>query len=328
MTIRKDETALFNSVLTDVEQTNTRIITAYNNSQDRILEKIAKYRQDVAAGIIRGDAVEARLIELYKQIDAEVARLITSTGGQIRMGYADVYGSTYYNEAYIIEKSVNFDIPGLTAGLELNYPVLDTNAVAASFDTRVAGNTFVDRMADMRQDLRFGVRQAVAENIAEGLTVNDLRKRIQLIDDVYAKSKARALTVARTELLTAYSIGQETATGEAVAAGVEFEYVWSSTLDGKVRPTHAKADHQKAIIKSGLPSFSVGGVLFSSPRVLHPDNTSAKTAGEVINCRCRRLNIPFGITPTSRVGKLPSGEWKDLPYTTTSDDWYNHHYAE
>jgi len=326
MTIRKDETELFNSTLGMVEKRNKAIVDAYGASQERILEKIAKYKLDIEAGIIRGDFVEARLVELYKQIDDEVARLITSVSGQIRNGYSDVYVNTYYTEAYNFEKAVN-NLPGLTAGYELNYPLLPTEAVTAAFDERIAGNMFVDRMTDMRQDLRFKVRQAVAENIAEGLPVTELRKRIALIDDVYASSRARAMSAARTELLSAYSIGQESATAEAITAGVEFDYIWSSTLDGKVRPDHAKADHQKAIIKSGLPSFTVGGVLFSSPRVLHPDNTSAKTAGQIINCRCRRLNIPYGITPTNRVGLLPSGEWQDLPWTQTADDWFQHHYA-
>ena len=328
MTIRTDETAVFNNALSGLEQRNKNILRAYADSRERVLEKLAKYRQDIAAGIIRGDNVEARLADLYRQLDTEIARLQARVGTQIRNGYFELYGETYYTEAYNFEKSVNLDIPRLPYSYEFNYPVLNTNAVVAAFDERIAGNTFIDRMTAQRQRMRFAIRQAVAENIAEGLTVVDLRKRIELIDDVYAASSARAMTTARTELLSAYSLGQEEATREAEAAGCEFKFVWSSTLDGKVRPTHAKADHQKAIIKDKIPSFNVGGVLFSSPRVIHPANTSLKTAGEVINCRCRRLNIPYGIEPTQRVALTPAGDWDTVPYNTTAEAWYKQHYGK
>ena len=326
MSFVADERGVFNSALQAIAQRKRNLVKVYAESRERILLKIAKYRMDAEAGLKTPEFEEARLASLLQQIDAEVAQTQDVIGTIIKDGFSEISQKTYYAEAYSVEKAINVDIP-TGANYSLNFPVLDTGAVDAAFSERIAGHTFLDRMAHDKVVMQYRLRQAVAENIIEGLPVQELKKRLMLIDDVYAQNEAKALMTARTELLRAYSYGQERMAFEAEESGVEFIYYWSSALDGKTRPTHREADRQKAKIINGTPAFSVGGVLFSSPRIVHPSNTSLKTAKEVVNCRCRRINAPDGITPTRRVAVMPDGAWKKVDWNVSAKDWYEHNYG-
>lgn len=317
--------ALYERVLRYIDNVEERIIELYQESHERILEKLAKYRQDAQAGMVPPAFEQARLNELLMQIESETNALQTRLYGEVRTSYAQIYGGTYYESAYNYERAVNQ--LGMNESYTLNFPALDTQAVSASFDARVGGLTFLDRIERDGVVMRFRLQEAVSRTIIEGQTVESLKKRLQLLDDVYAMEEAKATMTARTELLRAYSLGHEHSSSEASEAGVEFEYIWDAALDGRTRPEHRAADGKRAEIKEGLPAFSVGGCLFSSPRVLHPANQGLKTAAQIVNCRCRRVDAPFGITPTERVARTPGGSWKRVPYNTSSQEWYEAHYG-
>ena len=175
--------------------------------------------------------------------------------------------------------------------------------------------------------LQFRVRQAVSQNIIEGQTVKQLAKNLGLIDEVFEQGAAKAMTTARTELLTAYSFGQEESVRNAIQAGVEFDYTWSASLTANTRETHARADGQKAIIVNNEPIFTVGGVRFNSPRIVAASNTNPETAKEVINCRCRRNNNPYGIKPTKRAAQRADGTWTDVNGDITAVEWARREYG-
>jgi SPP1 gp7 family putative phage head morphogenesis protein len=316
---------LYEKVLRYIDNIEERIVELYRESHERILEKLAKFRQDAEAGMIPPAFERARLNEMLMQIEAEANALQTRLYSEVQTSFADIYGGTYYESAYNYERAVNQ--LGMNESYTLNYPALNTQAVKASFDERVAGMTFLDRIERDAVVMRFRLQEAVSRTIIEGQTVEALKKRLALLDDVYAMNEAKATMTARTELLRAYSLGHEQASQAATEAGVEFEYIWDAALDGRTRPEHRAADGKRATIIDGLPAFSVGGCLFSSPRVLHPNNQGLKTAAQIVNCRCRRVDAPFGITPTERTAKTPGGAWKRVPYNTSAQEWYDAHYG-
>jgi hypothetical protein len=321
-----NDNSLFTSALDQIEERNRVLLTLYQESERRILDKLMIIAAEREAGLTPSAFQEARLREMLMQMEVEIERLMAQVSREIQDTFTRIYEDTYYGEAYLFERSVNTQL-ALPYDYQLNYPVLNTNAINEAFSERVGGFTFSERIGQDQIVMQYRLRGAIAQTIMEGQTVKDLQKHIQLLDDIYAQNIARAQATARTELLRAFSLGAEHAADEAVQSGVEFEYIWSATLAGNTRPEHRAADGQKAKMISGVPAFRVGGVLLSSPRVTHPKNTSPNVAGMVINCRCRRLNAPYGITPTERVAQLPSGQWERQPFNRSAESWYEEHYG-
>ncbi|UCF13243.1 MAG: hypothetical protein JSW06_03020 [Thermoplasmatales archaeon] len=326
MGIATDERNIFNSALTQVETTNKRLLKIYEESQARVEQQLLKMRAQVLKSGVVQPFKEARLVNLLKAINEEIASLRTQSQNVIASGYIANYQNTYYLELYAYEKSINTEL-SLGADYLLNAPALNRQAVIASLNERIGGNAFKDRMLRHQREMQFLLRDAVSQNIIEGQTVKELAKNIDLIGEVYGRAINQSTRIARTELLTAYSIGQEQATLEAEESGVEFTYKWSATLDSRVRKDHARADGQKALIVDGGPVFTVGGVRFSSPRVPLVNDGSKRNAKQVINCRCRRLNIPFGIEPTKRVAKRKDDTWTELNGDLTAVEWIRREYG-
>lgn len=98
-------------------------------------------------------------------------------------------------------------------------------------------------------------------------------------------SAARALMIARTEVMTSSSFAGNL-TGEQIEkAGIKLKKQWLPTALGKYRPTHLAMAAKKPVLFTDL--FQVGNQLMK-----HPHDPSAP-ASEVINCRCSIRYIPI-----------------------------------
>ena len=127
---------------------------------------------------------------------------------------------------------------------------------------------------------RSRLRRALATGVEAGDTIPALATRIT---DLFSfMSKERATVIARTETLTAYSMG---AHGAAVESGVRMDKVWRANRDGRVRPAHKRADGQRR----GLDApYDVDG-----ERLMFPSDTSLGASAEnTIQCRCVSLYVP------------------------------------
>jgi len=337
MSYKSDETRAFNLSLKRVEETNKKILRAYQDSLQSIKAQIYTYRaeREAAFGLKNAKSIQAanelRLNILYQQVDKEITKLSNQTASIIQSGYMKSYETEYYYHSYNVEKEANralvagkITAPSLQGvqGISLNFPLLNTDAVKASFNEDVAGMTFRNRIVSDRKDLQARVRRMVAKTVIEGQTVKELQNSIQALHSTLIGNSGNAQSTARTELLKAFSLAQEESTNESINAGVRMEYKWSSTLDGNTRPAHGRADGKMAKMLDGIPVFNVGGVLLSSPRVVHPAN-SVNSAGQVINCRCRRLDIPFGIHPTRRIDNTQkiNKKWEEIPANVDYTTW-------
>ena len=123
------------------------------------------------------------------------------------------------------------------------------------------------------------------------------------IDSAITRMQQRALkyrgdVIARTESINALRAGQYESIAQAVEKGkVELSDVvkrWDSTMDGRTRTTHAKAEID---YKEGIPltqAFEVSRINGGTDLMMYPGDP-AGSADNVIQCRCRLVaEIDFG----------------------------------
>jgi hypothetical protein len=128
------------------------------------------------------------------------------------------------------------------------------------------------------ENIMFEVERGIKEN----LSVNDVSKNI--VQYMKNNLKWRADTIARTETLSAISVGQQSVLKQAKASGIKkMKKVWVTAADERVRSGHADAMGQT--VSSDMP-FTVSGEKIMYPRA------AGGSAGNVINCRCDMLMIP------------------------------------
>jgi HK97 family phage portal protein len=126
---------------------------------------------------------------------------------------------------------------------------------------------------------------------------DDLDTISQAVADVFeAASGARATTIARTEVISAFNGSASLAAAqlpEDVVGGQE----WIATRDGRTRDTHAMADGQVVGIGE---AFNVGGAELAYPGDPNGD------AGETVNCRCTQAFL----TPDEMAERAKLIEWR------------------
>ena len=98
-------------------------------------------------------------------------------------------------------------------------------------------------------------------------------------------SSARALMIARTEIMTASSYANKLTGLEIERFGIKLKKKWLPTPTGKFRPTHLAMGSKPPILLTDL--FLVGSTLMDRP---HDPNAPAS---EVVNCRCSMRFIPI-----------------------------------
>lgn len=132
------------------------------------------------------------------------------------------------------------------------------------------------------------VAATVASGAAAGQSVDDIARGVE---DVLTATRSehwrgRAVTVARTETLSALNAGRTDSFEEIQATlGEDMERMWLTTLDGRARGTHVAADLQR--VPLGTP-FTVGGASLQYP------GDPAGPAKEIVNCRCSTLLLKPG----------------------------------
>jgi HK97 family phage portal protein len=126
--------------------------------------------------------------------------------------------------------------------------------------------------------------RSIANGMAEGQTVPEIIRGITEKAPQILFNRAR--TIARTETLTAVSIGQGAALKNATSVIPDLKKVWITAKDNRVRGNpdglypDSKADHFE------LHGDVVGANEKFSNGLNYPRDTKAGSAAEVVNCRC------------------------------------------
>ncbi len=132
-----------------------------------------------------------------------------------------------------------------------------------------------DRIGELIQvndTTRTRIQHSLIKGVAENDTIRELQARI---DQAFAGSPARSLTIARTE---AGSLNSHTRFSSMEEQGIT-THEWVSAGDDLVRDRHVEVDGQ---VRPMGERFSNG--------LLHPLEVGAP-AGEVINCRCDAVAV-------------------------------------
>lgn len=327
MAYRQTEKRIFNQALKTVEKTNLRLLNSFKDAKENVEAMLLKLNASIIKDGVIKPFKQERLKKLLREINANIDELSRQTGKIIFENYERVYSGTYYNNAFAFERAVNLEIKTANDYL-LNVPPLDIRLIKQSFNEQIGEYVYRDRSIQIKSRMKYLIQEAVAKTIIEGESVQALSKTLKGVGEAFSSGLGNTTRIARTELLKAYSLGQEEIQKEVQNSGVQLEYFWDAALDSHTRPTHARADGQRAIIVNGQPVFNVGGIQFSSPRVPINPTGSKQEAGEVINCRCRRINVPYGIRPTERAARLPNGEWSRVNANITAGEWIKENYGK
>lgn len=150
------------------------------------------------------------------------------------------------------------------------------------------------------------IRDMTMKATSEGWSIQDLASEVEEIlgDSGIASWRNRALTVARTEAISAYNAGTHAGyLSVAGQLGGIWEKMWLATLDERTRRTHAHAtgaDLQRVPLSE---PFKVGRAA-----LMYPGDPSGPPE-EVINCRCSTILLREGekFDAGNRWSKLPGG---------------------
>lgn len=119
-------------------------------------------------------------------------------------------------------------------------------------------------------------------------TVDQISKRIA---DTFAdpsEMASKAETIARTETLTAVSVGQGAALRDAAQVIPGLKKAWLNADDARVRDAHLDTS------EGGVSGEVVDANDTFSNGLKWPRDTSASDPGQVINCRCTLIMLPPG----------------------------------
>lgn len=132
-----------------------------------------------------------------------------------------------------------------------------------------------NKLAGQVNDTTYAAIQAVLrDGVAQGWDLGKISDGISHVFEV--ASDSRAMTIARTEVVSAYNGSASLGAAQLppdVVAGQE----WVATQDARTRDDHAAADGQVVAIGD---SFDVGG-----EQLAYPGDPNG-SADEIVNCRC------------------------------------------
>lgn len=175
---------------------------------------------------------------------------------------------------------------GYGVALELPFNLASENEISALRERSAqaredaleerAGRTF----AYLNESTIEGVYNAIDRGIDEGKTVQEIAKDLRDKFSDVEQIGARAMTIARTETLTAVSIGQAAAMKDASKLVPDLMKMWISANDDRVRDSHERL-HGDVVAHD--EEFANG--------LQFPRDPSGK-ADEVINCRCTWIMVP------------------------------------
>lgn len=261
-------------------ETETRVV-----DPDAIEARRARIwaQTDAVATSVEGRWVRAFRRLFARQEEATLSRLTGRRGRQAGLGETrdvdDVDTDEFFTRAYWVAQTAELaeDLYAQAAGAGL-----DRLHMLFEIDFDLSA-PWVDEFIEARAQQLAGqvtqttydaIRAELVAGVADGESVDDIADRVRRVFSI--ASDTRAVTIARTEVISAYN-----AAGMHGAAQLPRDVVmgaeWIATRDGRTRDSHASADGQ--VRRFGEP-FDVGGDALEYPG--DPNGRS----GNVINCRC------------------------------------------
>lgn len=205
---------------------------------------------------------------LKKQIDGILELLQANEFEKIADYLGVCYENGFLESLYSLNKQ----------GIPLIFPI-DQEAVvkAVQTDSKISTDLYT-RLGEDIKELKTSIRAEISRGISNGSSYNDIAKQIALgMNSPFKKAFNSAVRISRTEGNRIANQSAMDACYRARDKGAEVVKQWDSTLDGKTRPSHRKADGE---IRELDEKFSNG--------LMYPGDSSGGAA-EVVNCRCALL---------------------------------------
>jgi HK97 family phage portal protein len=215
-----------------------------------------------------------------RQAEAALSRLTGKRGRQATRAAEDVpNANTIFDSTF-----------WTTAAAELAEGLYEDTATAAATRMAISFGVSFDVSAPFVQDFikarsnqlagqvtqttYEAIQAAMVEGVNAGEGIDDIAARVRHVFTV--ADQTRAVTIARTEVVSAYN-GAASLGAASLPADVVAGQEWIATRDGRTREAHADADGQTVGIGA---AFSVGGHEMAYP------GDPAGGASNTINCRC------------------------------------------
>lgn len=122
-------------------------------------------------------------------------------------------------------------------------------------------------------------RKVIAAGFAEGRSVDEIARSLRSLYD--ERAEARALRLARTEVVRASNYGNQRGVAQS---GLDYDREWVATRDDRTRDTHESADGQR--VPKDVP-YIIG----AGHEAMYPGDPGLPGA-ETIMCRCVELFHP------------------------------------
>jgi SPP1 gp7 family putative phage head morphogenesis protein len=141
----------------------------------------------------------------------------------------------------------------------------------------------LDSFANISESHTERIMKQIEDGQAKGESITDIMRRVAKTLGTPGELAGRAETIARTETLTAVSVGQAAAMSNAKELFPGMKKAWLSAGDARVRDSHAALNGDVIPVDA---KFDNG--------LSYPRDTDSGDASEVINCRCTLLLLPPG----------------------------------
>jgi len=135
-------------------------------------------------------------------------------------------------------------------------------------------NYVANLVKNVSETVQNEIRGVIEKTLLKDLTIQQTKK--ELLKGIKNITKQRALVIARTETIRASNAGNLVG---AASTGLEFNKIWISHIDSRIRDEHITANGQK-VGKNDL--FKVGGESLAFPA----DTSHGASAWNTIQCRC------------------------------------------
>lgn len=161
------------------------------------------------------------------------------------------------------------------------------------FSAREAARRARNRLVNVPETVFADIRRATETAVADGHHPNELAAKVQSILDEgdVASWRNRAITIARTEALSAYNGGRFASyvqLAKATGGPSVYEKIWLATHDHRTRHTHTRAGGGDLQRVGLLEPFTIGGA-----PMMYPGDPEGPP-DETINCRCTILLVEPG----------------------------------
>lgn len=279
---------------------------------EREMRRAKVYKRTERHTMVLERQMAARMQKLFdQQRDAVLSRLNGKRGRQAMKGLATelraddppanlqdvshLFDAGFWSEKTATEVRSTYDeVWALAAGTLLDDLDVGFDAMMgphdAIADEFISGRA--NQLAGVVTEVTYrGIREQLVEGVQQGESIPKLADRIRnLFEQTYA---ARATTVARTEVISAYN-GSATRTAEALPGDIVGGLEWLSTPGPRTRPAHSRASGQ--VVAKGQ-QFQVG-----LSELRYPGDPSGPPA-QTVNCRCTVLVLSPEEYATSLAGQ-------------------------